>query len=95
LQGLGVVSVALSIYYVWRINSSRARIKAIDEIKAESRLCDLCITGHQEPNGDCPVPIEHRHKNCPKEFRKKKQTSRIHRLLKNLGLIYSDETKKK
>jgi len=88
---LGIISLLLSIFYVWKINGLKERIKALDEVRAETRMCSECLLGKQ-PIGNCPVPLVHRPKDCPKELLKIGQVSRFQAWRKKWGLNYTDET---
>lgn len=74
---LGIISVLISIIYMWRINRRREHIKELDEIRAEGKLCDDCRNG-REPK-ECPVPVRNRPRDCPK-MKRRRQIPRLKRL---------------
>lgn len=88
---LGVVSILISIIYVLKINRLKERIKALDEVRIETRMCSECLLGKQPP-GICPIPLIHRPKDCPKELQKAGKTSALQVWRKKWGLNFTDDT---
>ena len=88
---LGVISILISIVYVLKINRLKERIKALDEVRIETRMCAECLLGNQ-PKGECPTPFSHRPKDCPKELLKLGKVSKLQAWRKKWGLDFSDDT---
>ena len=90
---IGFLSACASIVYLVKINRLRERIKLMDEVRAETRMCSECLLGKQ-PAGNCPVPFIHRPKDCPKGLEKRGKVSALQTWRKKWGLNFSDETTK-
>ena len=70
LKVIGILTGVASLIFLIVINRHRSQIKAIDEARAETRLCQACRLG--KPPEVCPISEQHRPDFCPKEKEKKR-----------------------
>jgi hypothetical protein len=87
----GLISVILSIVYIFKINRHKDYRQSLEDARIERKLCKDCVAGKYETGSPCPLPDEHRPLTCPLMVKAKV----LAKVKKSLDDITKEETTKK
>jgi hypothetical protein len=88
IKALSIIPIVLSIYYIRKINKHRLSIKAIEDARAEIKICTECRAGKVP----YPCPIDPQPQDCP--HRRMTKREKLTQWLKDHGLYFKSETTK-
>lgn len=83
---LTIMIGSTTLYFLIRINRHRDHIKAIEEARAETKLCEECRNGEKPVR--CPIPPEARPNDCPLT----KKLDKLNKIIAEATAIYKEET---